>query len=56
MTKQSILDQILSGMNEVNGKGLNDELAGSELTSITDKVAEIAGTVNPTHDYPPVLK
>jgi len=44
----SVIDIELADMYKVE----SDVLTGSEQTRITDKVAEILETVNPTHDYP----
>jgi len=38
----------LADMNKTE----SDALTGSEQTRLTDRVAEILETVNPTHDYP----
>ena len=57
MTKQAIIEAFTNAVLMAEpSKGLNDELSASENTTVTDAGANVLETVNPTHDYPPVLK
>lgn len=59
MTAQDIKNAITAKVDEFltnNGLTVNEELIAAVNTSLTDAIADTLDTVNPTNNYPPVLK
>jgi len=59
MTAQEIKNAIDEKVNEflsTHNISLTTTLVNAQNVELTDAIAETLDTVNPTHNYPPVLK